>query len=90
MKQPTRGRFAPPSQVPPLAFLFSSSFEFTFNLNYDKKVKKFTFYWSFKQMGEELKNEQRGNLRGGREASRSRLLHPLRFCFRLRLNLRLI
>ena len=38
MKQPTRGRFAPPSQVPPLAFLFSSSFEFTFNLNYDKKM----------------------------------------------------
>ena len=33
---------------------------------------------------------KRGNLRGGREAPPRRLLHPLRFCFRLRLNLRLI
>ena len=28
------GRFAPPSQVPPLAFLFSFSFWFTLNLNF--------------------------------------------------------
>ena len=35
VKQPTRERSAPPSQVPPLAFLlsFSFSFYFTFNLN---------------------------------------------------------
>ena len=34
VKQPTGGRFAPPSQVPPLAFLFSFSFWFTLNLNF--------------------------------------------------------
>ena len=33
---------------------------------------------------------KRGNLRGGREAPPRRLLHPLRFCFRFRFNLRLI
>ena len=31
-----------------------------------------------------------GNLRGGCEAPPRRLLHPLRFCFRICLNLRLI
>ena len=34
VKQPTGGRFAPTSQVPPLAFLFSFSFCFTLNLNF--------------------------------------------------------
>ena len=34
VKQPMGGRFAPPSQVPPLAFLFSFSFWFTLNLNF--------------------------------------------------------
>ena len=33
---------------------------------------------------------KRGNLREGREAPSHRLLHPLRFCFRLRFNLRSI
>ena len=134
VKTPTWGRFAPPSQVPPLAFLFSSSFEFTLNLNYDTKAKKFIFYWyagrgpskkyyeknavahvclrllfffffrsgfgepifviviqikrKFKRRRKQKR--KRGNLRGGREAPPRRLLHPLRFCFRLRLNLRLI
>ncbi len=35
MKTPTGGRFAPPSQVPPLSFPFSFSFQFPFNLNYE-------------------------------------------------------
>ena len=37
MKRPTGGRFAPPSQVPPLAFLFSFSFWFTLNLNFQNR-----------------------------------------------------
>ena len=36
MKTPTRGRFAPLAQVPPIAFLFSFMFLFTLNLNYEK------------------------------------------------------
>ena len=35
VKTPTGGRFAPPSQVPPLSFPFSCSFQFPFNLNYE-------------------------------------------------------
>ena len=36
VKRPTLGRFAPPSQVPPLSF----SFQFPFNLNYETKRLK--------------------------------------------------
>ena len=37
-----------------------------------------------------MQKRKRGNLRGGRKAPLRRLLHPLRFCFRFRFNLRLI
>ena len=40
MKRPTWGRFAPPSQVPPLSFSLSFSFQFPFNLNYETKRLK--------------------------------------------------
>ena len=40
MKRPTGGRFAPPSQVPPLSFSHSFSFQFPFNLNYETKRLK--------------------------------------------------
>ncbi len=37
VRTPTRGRFAHLAQAPPLAFLLSFSFQFTFNLNVTKK-----------------------------------------------------
>ena len=40
MKRPTGGRFAPPSQVPPISFSLSFSFQFPFNLNYETKRLK--------------------------------------------------
>ena len=40
VKRPTWGRFAPPSQVPPLSFSLSFSFQFPFNLNYETKRLK--------------------------------------------------
>ena len=43
VKTPTRGRFAPLAQVPLLAFLFSFSFEFLFDLNDQKRISTRTF-----------------------------------------------
>ena len=39
VKTPTRGRFAPLAQVPPLAFLVSFSFQFMMNLNYGAQLR---------------------------------------------------